>query len=314
MPCSWAAASPRAIWTVSSTARFGGSVITPAGLFISGRELTDDQPNASLLAFKRELSGLEGTLAALDEQIAVARSIAEEDGRELASLEEKTVDLQSLIIKVERGLHGLDIQRSTTRQEIERAERHKKVVADEQRQTHEEIEQNKARIAEAAESRRTAEQYRDEAKSEVDRINSQLTDARAKSEEENAVVNEKRTLAATSGERRRSVHATLKRVENEQKELEARSAIQTVELTEIDVKIAALRESTAAIADRIAGAETEKSAESEELMVTQGTRIEMLRAGLPPPTRFGLVLILDRRLANVPLIRFKVLQAEKHLL
>jgi hypothetical protein len=49
-------------------------------------------------------------------------------------------------------------------------------------------------------------------------------------------------------------------------------------------------------------------------MVTQGTRIEVLRAGLPAPSRFGLVLILDRRLANVPLIRFKVLQAEKHLI
>ena len=58
----------------------------------------------------------------------------------------------------------------------------------------------------------------------------------------------------------------------------------------------------------------EYGAESEELMVTQGTRIEVLRAGLPAPTRFGLVLILDRRLANVPLIRFKVLQAEKHLI
>jgi len=58
---------------------------------------------------------------------------------------------------------------------------------------------------------------------------------------------------------------------------------------------------------------TDYGAESEELMVVQGPRIEMLRAGLPPPTRFGLVLMLDRRLANVPLIRFKTLQAEKHL-
>jgi hypothetical protein len=57
----------------------------------------------------------------------------------------------------------------------------------------------------------------------------------------------------------------------------------------------------------------EYGAESEELMVTQGSRIELLRAGLPAPSRFGLVLMLDRRLANVPLIRFKVLQAEKHL-
>ena len=87
----------------------------------------------------------------------------------------------------------------------------------------------------------------------------------AKTDAENAVVNEKRTLAATSGERRRSVHSALKRVENEQKELEARSAMHTVELGEIDIKIGGLRESTATIADRIAGAEAEKTAEHEEL-------------------------------------------------
>jgi chromosome segregation protein len=245
----------------------GGTVISGDGLFVSGREAMDDRPNASLLAFKRELTGLGTTVAALDEEISIARAIAEEDGRALASIEEKTVDLQSLIIKVERGLHGLDIQRSTTRQEIERAERHKKVVAEEQKQTREELEQNKTRIAEAAENRRTAEQFRGEARSEVERVNALLTEARARLDAENSAVNEKRTLAATSGERRRSVHSALKRVENEQKELEMRSAMQTVELTEIDIKIANLRESTAAIADRIAGAEVEKAAEIEELTV-----------------------------------------------
>ncbi len=242
-----------------------GTVISGDGLFISGREAADDRPNASLLAFKRELTGLGTALTALDAEISIARSIAEEDGRSLASIEEKTVDLQSLIIKVERGLHGLDIQRSTTRQEIERAERHKKVVAEEQKQTREELDQNTVRITEAAENRRTAEQYRDSARSEVERVNTLLGDARARSDAENSVVNEKRTLAATSGERRRSVHSALKRVENEQKELEARSAMQTVELSEIDIKIAGLRELTAAIADRIAGTEVEKATEIEEL-------------------------------------------------
>lgn len=243
----------------------GGSVLMSTGLFVSGREVTDDQPNASLLAFKRELSGLERTLVTLEAEIAAARSIAEDDGRALTSLEEKTVDLQSLIIKVERGLHGLDIQRSTTRQEIDRAERHKKVVAEEQKQTREEIEQNQMRIAEAAENRGNAEKLRDEAQGELERINALLAEARAKSDAENTVVNQKRTLAATSGERRRSVQSTLKRVENEQKELETRSAMQTVELNEIDIKIANLRESTAAIADRIAGAEAEKTSEIAEL-------------------------------------------------
>ncbi|HEX6279272.1 MAG TPA: hypothetical protein VFZ49_04575, partial [Pyrinomonadaceae bacterium] len=239
----------------------------PAGLFISGREVTGDQPNASLLAFKRELSGLEGTLVAMDGDIAVARDIAQDDSRALALLEEKTVDLQSLIIKIERGLHGLDIQRSTTRQEIDRAERHKRVVAEEQKQTSEEIEQNRTRIAEAAENRARAEQFRDEARGGVERINALLAEARARSDAENAIVNEKRTLAATSGERRRSVQSALRRVENEQKELESRSALHTLELSEIDVKIAHLRESTAKIADRIANAEAEKNAEDEEIAV-----------------------------------------------
>lgn len=243
----------------------GGSVITPAGLYISGREVTDDQPNASLLAFKRELSGLERTLTALDAQISAARHVAEDDGRALSLIEEKTVDLQSLIIKVERGLHGLDIQRSTTRQEIERADRHKKVVAEEQRQTREEIEENQRRISEAAENRGRAEQFRDEARAEVERVATLLAEARTRSDAENTVVNEKRTLAATSGERRRSVQSALRRVENEQKELEARSAMHTVELNEIEAKIVTLRESTAAIADRIAGAESEKNSETAEI-------------------------------------------------
>jgi chromosome segregation protein len=130
----------------------GGTVISNDGLFHQRPRVDEDRPNASLLAFKRELSGLGQTLVALDEEIAIARMITEDDGRALALIEEKTVDLQSLIIKVERGLHGLDIQRSTTRQEIERAERHKKVVAEEQKQTREEIEQNRLRITEAGEN------------------------------------------------------------------------------------------------------------------------------------------------------------------
>jgi chromosome segregation protein len=233
-------------------------------LFISGQEVAEG-PNASLLAFKRELSSLEKTLVSLDETVGAARVVSNDDGRSLAALEEQTVDLQSLIIKVERGLHGLEIQRSTTRQEIDRAERHKKVVAEEQKQTSEEIAQNESRLAEAATNRSSAERFRDDARGEVERIGALLADARARSEAENTVVSEKRTLAATSGERRRSVQSALRRVENEQKELESRSALQNLELSETEIKIGHLRQSTATIADKIAAAESEKAAETEEL-------------------------------------------------
>jgi hypothetical protein len=48
-------------------------------------------------------------------------------------------------------------------------------------------------------------------------------------------------------------------------------------------------------------------------MVTQTGRIELLRAAQTAPNRFGMILVLDRRLANLPLVRFKLMQAEKHL-
>ena len=64
---------------------------------------------------------------------SIGRDRSGRDGSrdQLVDLESKTVDLQSLIIKVDRGIHGLQIQVHAAREEIERAERHRKVVADE---------------------------------------------------------------------------------------------------------------------------------------------------------------------------------------
>jgi hypothetical protein len=66
-------------------------------------------------------------------------------------------------------------------------------------------------------------------------------------------------------------------------------------------------------ARRIFSYTADLDASSEELMVTQTGRIELLRAAQMAPNRFGMILVLDRRLANLPLVRFKLMQAEKHL-
>jgi hypothetical protein len=66
-------------------------------------------------------------------------------------------------------------------------------------------------------------------------------------------------------------------------------------------------------ARRVFSSQADPAAGSEELMMTQGGRIELLRAVQPGPSNFGMLLVLDRRLANLPLIRFKLTQAEKHL-
>ena len=54
------------------------------------------------------------------------------------------------------------------------------------------------------------------------KINSKLADARRNLEAENIILNEKRTLAATSEERRRSAAGALRRIENERAELDSR--------------------------------------------------------------------------------------------
>ena len=233
-------------------------------LFVSGTVAADEQ-NASLLAFKRELADLEVASQRLFDDVASVETFNAADRTVLAEQEEKTVDLQSLIIKVERGILSLEAQERAARQDIERAERHKKIVSDELVQVAIEIEDLDKRLLEANESSASAKVKLSDVSGEIEIIVERLTEARSFSDAENAVVSEKRTIAATSGERLRAVHAAKRRVENEQKELESRLALLKLELSEIESRITTLRRSSADIADRIGSAETEITDEQAEL-------------------------------------------------
>ena len=81
-----------------------------------------------------------------------------------------------------------------------------------------------------------------------------------------SVLNEKKTLAATSAERRRSAQTALRRVENEAKELESRIARENLESKEIEAKLIELNSLIAEIEskDRICR-KTKKTAEQNEL-------------------------------------------------
>lgn len=241
-----------------------GSMRIGGRFFISGDEVTDEQ-NASLLAFKRELSGLSKALDILTTDVESAHARSEADRKALVESEEKTVDLQSLIIKVERHILSLEMQERSLRQEVERAERHKKVVAEEYQQAQNEIVEIDARIREAESNRKSAEEMRDASKDELDAINSRLVEARERSEAENLVLNEKRTIAATSGERRRSVQSALRRVENEKKELGVRIQIQDLEVSETEKKTHDLRASVSTIADKMEMTSAELAAENAQL-------------------------------------------------
>ncbi|MEO7540029.1 MAG: chromosome segregation protein SMC, partial [Pyrinomonadaceae bacterium] len=170
-----------------------------------------------------------------------------------------------LIIKVDRGIHGLQIQLHAAREEITRSERHRKVVADEAEQTTGEIAELEQKLADALTNKESADKARSEATTALDGISVDQSAARSRAEAANAVLNEKRMVAATSDERRRSAVSALRRVENESKELESRLALQRLELTEADAKINALHTSITEITDRIASAGDEITHETEEL-------------------------------------------------
>ncbi len=243
---------------------FDGDLLLGGHLLIGGNANAEGK-NESLLAFKRELHELDAECARLTSAVETSLAATETTRASLVDLESKTVDLQSLIIKVDRGIHGLQIQSHAAHEEIGRAERHRKVVADETAQVTSEIAELKGKQSEAGDSRQQAETARIAATSSLDRRAGEVTIARTKTGDASSVLNEKRMIAATSDERRRSASSALRRVENESRELESRLAILNLELTESDTKIKTLHTEITTITDRIASAGDEMMRETREV-------------------------------------------------
>lgn len=241
-----------------------GDIMIGGCLFISGAKPAEDQ-NASLLAFKRELSTLTVSVTDLQDKVAEEEAFVEKRRTALGEVEEKAVDVQSLIIKVERGIVGLESQESIARQDIERAERHRNVVAGEKEQASAEIAEIENRIDEARRNTQQASDAQSAARTVLDEISLSLVKAREITESENEGLNRKRTLAATSEERLRSVVSALRRIENEEKELGSRLSLQELELSEIETRTGNLRGSIEDLSAAIAGAGDEKEAERAEL-------------------------------------------------
>ena len=243
---------------------FEGDLLLGGRMFVGGTQKTRGK-NSSLLAFKRELNQLGKDCSKLAFEIEKSAARTEKARGDLVENESKTVDLQSLIIKVDRGIHGLQIQVHAAREEIARAERHRKVVAAEVGQIQAEIIELEQRRADALTNKKSAEAARIAASDTLENSGHTLTEARSKTEAAFAILNDKRMIAATSAERRRSAVSALRRVENECKDIESRLAVQDLELAEAEAKIKSLHEAITEITDRIASAGNEIDSETAEL-------------------------------------------------
>ncbi|MEO8647681.1 MAG: chromosome segregation protein SMC [Acidobacteriota bacterium] len=248
----------------TSYADTNGDLLIGGRMAVIGNDVSDKK-SASLLAFKRELSELQRAQDKLSKTVDSAAKEAETRRRAVTAVEEETVDLQSLIIKVERGLLNLEHNERNLLQEVERAERHQRVIRDEQELIQQEILDADEQLKTSEVSRQAAESERESLAAELESINKRLGVARERSEAENAVLSEKRTLAATSGERRRSVQSALRRVENERKDTESRISALSHELREIETNLSDLRKTVSAIANLLGSVESDQETERTEL-------------------------------------------------
>ncbi len=243
---------------------FDGDLAFGGKLLVCGK-VNASEKNTSLLAFKRELRELAGGVEKLNKEIEKAAKETAKAREVLAEKENRLVDLQSFIVKIERELLSQEIQAKSLAQETERAARHEKVVGEEARQIETELAETRKKQSEAELSAKKAETARIEASEKLAEISRKLAAERAKAEAENVVLNEKRTSAATSGERRRSAQIALKRIENENAELQARRERQNSEILETENKAGDLETSIAEITGKIASAEDERESEQNEL-------------------------------------------------
>ncbi len=243
---------------------FDGELLLGGRMFVSGKR-TSKGKNDSLLAFKRELNTLEKSCARLGLDIEAAAAKSQRARSSLVDFESQTVDLQSLVIKVDRGIHGLQIQVHTAREEIARAERHRKVVSEDSAQIQAEIADLRRKLAEALSNKKAAEVARSDEAVSLEGIATDLSRARSSTEAANHLLNERRMIAATSGERRRSAQSALRRVENEGAEIKSRLALQSLEMSEAETKIKDLHGAITEITDRIASAGDEIASENNEL-------------------------------------------------
>lgn len=243
---------------------FGGDLYLGGVLFNSGKQISNDK-NSSLLAFKRELRELETSNKNLADQVEKAEKEVAEIRQKLTAKETQTSDLQQVVSTQERDIYSKEIQAKSLAQETERAERHKRVVAEETKQIEREISELKVKQSDARENSQKAENARVIASTQLAEISEKLLVSRQNAERESTILSEKRAVSAASIERRRSVSASLRRTESEQREIENRLASQNLELIETEAKLSELNQSIQELTAKHESVEEEKSKESDEL-------------------------------------------------
>jgi len=229
-----------------------GQLITAGGHPVS-------EEGAGLLAFKREMRELELRMVGLEADLAFADEAAQRARARLGELEDAFVLLNDEIGREEREHVAREVSAAQLQQEIERTERHMRVVADDAARLADErrdVEERRARQIGEAEASLAA---RVAAQAAVSEAAEALAEARRAVEAESENLGAQRAQAATAAERRRSAAAELRRMEAEALELHSRLERHEQEAAEAGERLESLRRSLEELDKTSAGAEGERA-------------------------------------------------------
>ncbi|HXD51927.1 MAG TPA: hypothetical protein VN689_08540, partial [Burkholderiales bacterium] len=260
----------------------GDMFVTTDGDWVAGGQFVNAgngralEEGAGLLTFKRELRELETQVGNLAAELVVA-GVAVSDARSrLNGLEESVVLLNASIAREERELMAREMTAENLRHDVERAERHMRVVKDDvDRLQTEQTELRETWVKTLGETA-TAEELRQSSLERIEQSSVVLAGLRQDAEIESEQLNQQRAGAAAAAERRRSTNADLRRLESERAEVAERTARFNLELTEAAARTSELTGSIAEI-DRLATTANEEKTREEELIAGAVARLEQAR-------------------------------------
>jgi chromosome segregation protein len=248
------------------TLRTGGMCVTMAGEcvvageFVAAGGAPVAEEGAGLLAFKREMRELEVRMVGLSADLVFAEEAAQRARARLGELEDAFVLLNDEIGREEREHVAREVSAQQLQHEIERAERHIRVVADDAARLAEETREVEERRAKQQAEFEAAESARAAAQRAVAEASEALAEARRAAEAESENLGRQRAQAATAAERRRSAAAELRRIEAEAAELQSRLERHEREESEANERIEELRRSLRELDESSSGVEDERAA------------------------------------------------------
>jgi chromosome segregation protein len=261
----------------------GELYVTVDGEWVSGGQLVGAvgavqvDEATGLLAFKREMRELETRAAELAGDVVSAEDSVSAARAQLVELEEVLLLLNEQIGREEREQVARESNAGQLSQEVDRAARHIRVVAEDAARLADERHEVEERRARQLAELETAESARLAATQAVAIAAEALADARRRSEVESERLGGQRAAAAAAAERRRATAAELRRIEAESTDLESRLERHATEIEEMLARLEGLRRGLEEL-DESAGTVEGEAAEFEAEVERASGRLAAARA------------------------------------